>query len=76
MKHSTGFALCLAVIVLTGMVTASVGLLLFKEQDVALLQRRIADLRNENQALRARIASISLAEQARAPGEAGPSAQP
>jgi Tfp pilus assembly protein PilN len=76
MKHSTGFALCLAVIVLTGMVTASVGLLMYKEQDVALLQRRIADLRNENQALRARIASISLAEQARAPGEAEPAAQP
>ena len=76
MKHSTGFALCLAVIVLTGMVTASVGLLLFKEQDVALLQQLIKDLRNENQALRARLESISLAEQARAPGEAARSAQP
>jgi len=76
MKHSTGFALCLAVIVLTGMVTASVGLLLFREQDVALLQQRIADLRNENQALRARLESVRLAEQTRETGEAGRSAQP
>ena len=74
MKHSTGFALCLAVIVLTAMVTASVGLLLNKEQDVALLQQRIVDLRHENRVLRARLASIGLEEQARASeaGEAPP----
>jgi Tfp pilus assembly protein PilN len=71
MKHSTGFALCLAVIVLTGMVTASVGLLLFKQQDVAALQQRIIDLRKENQSLRARLESVSLAEHARGPGDPG-----
>jgi Tfp pilus assembly protein PilN len=70
-KHSTGFALCLAVIVLTGMVTASVGLLLFKQQDVAALQRHIVELRIENQTLRARIESITLAEQAQHTGEPG-----
>ena len=67
MKHSTGFALCLAVIVLTGMVTASVGLLLFKQQDVAVLQRRIIDLRKENLALRARLESLTLAQHAQEP---------
>ena len=76
MKHSTGFALCLAVIVLTGMVTASVGLLLFKQQDVALLHQRIVDLRKENLALRARLESITLAEHVRGPGEPGNPAQP
>jgi Tfp pilus assembly protein PilN len=76
MKHSTGFALCLAVIVLTGMVTASVALLLNREQDVTLLQQRITDLRKENQALRARLASIGMTRQARAAGKAEPAAQP
>ena len=76
MKHSTGFALCLAVIVLTGMVTASVGLLLFKQHDVAALQQRIVDLRKENQALRTRIESITLAEHAQGAGEPGSPSQP
>jgi Tfp pilus assembly protein PilN len=76
MKHSTGFALCLAVIVLTGMVTASVGLLLFKQQDVSALQQRIVDLRKENLALRARLESMTLAEHVRGPGEPGNPPQP
>ena len=76
MKHTTGFALCLAVVVLTGMVTASVALLLNKEQDVTLLQQRIIDLRNENQALRARLAAIGLDEQARAPEASETPVQP
>jgi hypothetical protein len=76
MKHSTGFALCLAVIVLTGMVTASVGLLLYKQQDVALLHQRIVDLRKENLALRARLESTTLAEHVRGPGETGNPPQP
>jgi hypothetical protein len=76
MKHTTGFALCLAVVVLTGMVTASVALLLNKEQDVTLLQQRIIDLRNENQALRARVAAIGLDEQARAPAASETPVQP
>jgi len=53
------------------MVTASVGLLLFKQQDVAVLQQRIVDLRKENRSLRARLESVTLAEQTRTPGEAG-----
>jgi Tfp pilus assembly protein PilN len=69
MKHSTGFALCLAVIVLTGMVTASIGILFFKQQDVALLQQRIVDLRKENQSLRARLESVTLAEHTQDPRE-------
>jgi len=76
MKHSTGFALCLAVIVLTSMVTASVGLLLFKQQDVALLHQRIVDLRKENLALRSRLESITLAEHVRGPSEPGNPPQP
>jgi len=76
MKHSTGFALCLAVIVLTGMVTASVGLLLYKQQDVALLHQRIVDLRKENLSLRARLESITLANHVRGPDEPGNPPQP
>jgi Tfp pilus assembly protein PilN len=76
MKHSTGFALCLAVIVLTGMVTAAVGLLLFKQQDVAVLQRRIVELGKENRALRARLESLTLAAQAPAAGEPGSPSPP
>jgi Tfp pilus assembly protein PilN len=71
MKHSTGFLLCLAVIVLTGMVTAAVGLLIFKQQDVAVLQQRIIELREENLALRGRLESVTLAEHGKVPGEPG-----
>jgi hypothetical protein len=76
MKHSTGFALCLAVIVLTGMVTASVGLLLFKQQDVAVLQQRIVDLRKENRSLRTRRESGTLAEHSQGAGEPDSPSQP
>ena len=58
------------------MVTASVGLLLYKQQDVALLHQRIVDLRKENLALRARLESITLAEHVRVPGEPGNPPQP
>jgi Tfp pilus assembly protein PilN len=75
MKHATGFALCLAILALTAIVTASVGMLINKEQDVALLQRRIVDLKNENRVLRARIESITLAEQTRAAGQVDPAAR-
>jgi uncharacterized membrane protein (DUF106 family) len=75
MKHSTGFALCLAVIVLTGLVTATAGLLLVKQQDVAALQRRLDELREENLALRARLESYTLAEHAQT-GERGSPAPP
>jgi len=76
MKHSTGFVLCLAVIVLTGMVTASVGLLLFKQQDVAVLEQRIVELSKENRSLRARLESVTLAEQTQTHGEPGARSQP
>jgi UPF0716 family protein affecting phage T7 exclusion len=72
MKHSTGFALCLAVIVLTAMVTAVTGLLLLKQHDVAALQRRVAELRQENQALRARLESNTLTGHAQAGARENP----
>jgi hypothetical protein len=75
MKHSTGFALCLAVIVLTGLITATAGLLFIKEQDVAALQRRLDDLREENLALRTRLESYTLAEHAQ-DGQSGTHALP
>lgn len=70
MKHSTGFALCLAVIVLTGMITATAGLLLIKQQDVTALERRIKELKEENLALRARLQSYTQAKHAHT-GERG-----
>jgi len=66
---------CLAVIVLTAMVTASAGLLLIKQQDVTALQRRINELREENLALRARLKSYTQAEHAQT-GEPGNPAPP
>jgi sulfur relay (sulfurtransferase) complex TusBCD TusD component (DsrE family) len=52
MKHKLVFGLCITVFLLAGAVIASVALMLFERQDIALLQHRITQLSNENAALR------------------------
>ena len=52
MKHKLVFGLCITVFLLAGAVIASVALMLFERQDIALLQQRVTDLSNENTALR------------------------
>jgi|GEM_PF-2349527 len=54
-RHQTVFGLCLTVVVLTAAVVASVALMLFERQDVAVLQDRIAELADENAALKRRL---------------------
>lgn len=54
-RHQTVFGLCLTVVVLTGGVVASVALMLYERQDVAMLQDRIAKLTDENAALKRRL---------------------
>jgi hypothetical protein len=54
-RHQTVFGLCLTVIVLTGAVVASIALMLFEHQDMAVLQDRIAELADENAALKRRL---------------------
>ncbi len=55
MKHKLVFGLCITVFMLTGAVIASVALMLFERQDIALLQQRITDLSDENSTLRLRL---------------------
>ena len=52
MKHKLVFGLCITVFLLTGAVIASVALMLFERQDIALLQQRISELSDENTVLR------------------------
>ncbi len=52
MKHKIVYGLCITIFMLTGAVIASVALMLFERQDIALLQQRIGDLSDQNTALR------------------------
>jgi len=52
MKHKLVYGLCITIFMLTGAVIASVALMLFERQDIALLQQRIGDLSDQNTALR------------------------
>jgi hypothetical protein len=58
-RHQTVFGLCLTVVVLTGAVVASIALMLFERQDVTLLQDRIAELADENAALKRRLQAVA-----------------
>ena len=55
MKHRTAFALCLSVIVLTGLVVVSLTLMFIERQDSSLLQQHISTLKKENAALKSRL---------------------
>ncbi len=55
MKHKLVFGLCITVFLLAGAVIASVALMLFERQDIALLQQRINELSNEKAALQFRL---------------------
>jgi cell division protein FtsL len=62
MKHKLVFGLCITVFMLTGAVIASVALMLFERQDIALLQQRITDLSDENTTLRLQLEKTGSAE--------------
>jgi hypothetical protein len=55
MKHRTAFALCLSVVLLTGLVVVSITLVVMEKQDTNLLLQHIAQLKEENAALKCRI---------------------
>ncbi|MEN8108004.1 MAG: hypothetical protein ABFS22_08350 [Pseudomonadota bacterium] len=55
MKHRTAFALCLSVIVLTGLVVVSLTLMFIERQDSRLLQQHISTLKKENAVLKSRL---------------------
>jgi cell division protein FtsL len=62
MKHKLVFGLCITVFLLTGAVIATVALMLFERQDIALLQQRISELSDENNALRLQLEDAGRAE--------------
>jgi hypothetical protein len=57
MKHKTAFALCLSVILLTGLVVVSITLVFMEKQDTTLLAQHISRLKQENEALKSRLES-------------------
>ena len=54
-SHRFTFGLCVSVIALTAVVVASVALMIFKQQDNAMLLQRIDMLKTENAALREQV---------------------
>jgi hypothetical protein len=54
-SHKFTFGLCVSVIALTAIVVASVTLMLYKQQDNALLLQRINSLKAENAVLREQV---------------------
>jgi hypothetical protein len=54
-SHKFTFGLCISVIALTAVVVASVTLMIYKQQDNALLLQRINSLKAENAALREQV---------------------
>jgi len=54
-SHKFTFGLCVSVIALTAVVVASVTLMIYKQQDNALLLQRINSLKAENAALREQV---------------------
>lgn len=76
-KHQTVFGLCLTVVLLTGAVVASIALMLFERQDVAVLQQRIADLASENADLKFQLQNATrLQVEAPAPATGNPARMP
>lgn len=58
-SHQTVFALCIALVVLTGVSLVSVALLFMERQDIGLLQQRISSLRQENTLLKSQLENFS-----------------
>ena len=54
-SHRFTFGLCVSVIALTAVVVASVTLMIYKQQDNAMLLQRIDALKTENAALREQV---------------------
>lgn len=57
-SHQTVFALCIALVVLTGVSLVSVALLFMERQDIDLLQQRISSLRQENTLLKSQLGNV------------------
>ncbi len=57
-SHQTVFALCIALVVLTGVSLVSVALLFMERQDIDLLQQRISSLRQENTLLKSQLGDV------------------
>ena len=61
-SHRFTFGLCVSVVALTAVVVASLTLMLYKQQDNALLHRHINALKTENAALRERVRQFTAAQ--------------
>ena len=61
-SHRFTFGLCVSVVALTAVVVASVTLMLYKQQDNALLLQHINTLKTENAALREQIRQYTAAQ--------------
>ncbi len=55
MKHKTVYALCVSIMVLTGLVVVSLTLVSMEQQDTRLLRQQLAQLKQENTALKAQL---------------------
>ena len=60
-SHKFTFGLCVSVVALTAVVVASVTLMLYKQQDNALLLQHINTLKTENAALREQVRQFTTA---------------
>ena len=61
-SHKFTFGLCVSVIALTAVVVASITLMLYKQQDNALLLQHINTLKTENAALREQLHQFTAAQ--------------
>ena len=61
-SHRFTFGLCVSVVALTAVVVASLTLMLYKQQDNALLHRHINALKTENAALRERVRQFTASQ--------------
>ena len=61
-SHKFTFGLCVSVVALTAVVVASVTLMLYKQQDNALLLQHINTLKTENAALREQVRQFTTAQ--------------
>jgi hypothetical protein len=68
-SHKFTFGLCVSVIVLTAIVVASVTLMLYKQQDNALLLQHINSLKAENAALREQLHQYKTTRNDTLPGK-------
>lgn len=74
-SHRFTFGLCVSVIALTAVVVASVTLMIYKQQDNAMLLQRIDALKTENAVLREQVLQFTATQATtRHPGLTSPGA--